>query len=259
MQNDKSQAGLWASGAKNWAIQEATFKPLYEKIIDNIKLTQTSSILDVGCGTGVFLSLIKQSNCSITGIDISQNAIDIARQDLPGGVFEQGEMEHLPFADSTFDLVTGNNCFQFTNDPFKAMKEAFRVLKLKGKLIISLWGNPYECESFSYFRVFNSFANQQDDFSIPFNLSAPEKVESLLMEAGFEVQKRAKVVCARYYPDLQTALKGILSSGPAKLAINHSSYEDVSAKVAESISPFRQPAGSYKMDNAFFFIESSKA
>lgn len=255
MTDEEKQAESWTSGAKEWTIQEATFQPLYQEIIDNLHLTSNKALLDIGCGTGLFLTLASKHNCSISGIDISQNAIEMARQRLSHGTFELCSMEHLPFADKSFDFAVGNNSFQYAPDIPGAMKETFRVLQPNGKLVISVWGNPDDCESYAYFKVFNALTQKHEPDPVPFNLASEGKIENLFEQTGFDIGSRTNVVCSRYYPDLPTALKGILSSGPAKQAIQNASYDIAARKVAKSIEPFKQNSGTYKMDNTFVIAE----
>ena len=54
--------------------------------------------------------------------------------------FDQGEMENLPCPDASFDLVTGNNSFQYAADPVAALREARRVMKPNALLSIQVWG-----------------------------------------------------------------------------------------------------------------------
>ena len=52
------------------------------------------------------------------------------------------DIEALPFADNGFDVVTGFNSFQYAGDFEKALREARRVLKKNGRLVIGIWDKP---------------------------------------------------------------------------------------------------------------------
>ena len=60
----------------------------------------------------------------------------MARARLPGGRIEAGDIEALPFADATFDVVTGLNAFQFAADPIRALGEARRVCRPGGTVLM---------------------------------------------------------------------------------------------------------------------------
>lgn len=258
MRIHQDNKNLWGSSAQHWSVQENTFIPLYEKVLEQINLNPKHSIIDIGCGTGIFLMLASRFGCEITGIDLSQSAVDSAKERLPKGTFINGNMETIEFADNTFDFVFGNNSFQYADDLQKTFLEVYRILKNMGSLLISVWGKPDECDSFSYFKVFNKFSNQPDNYTVPFNLSKEGEIESSVSNAGFKFGRKLTVTCQRYYPDTQTALTGILSSGPAKKAINYSSYDKVKQAVLISIEKFKKKDGSINMYNNFILAEGIK-
>ena len=59
----------------------------------------------------------------MSGLDAAEALLDVARKRTPSGDFRQGEMEELPFADGTFDVVTGFNSFQYAADPVNALRQ----------------------------------------------------------------------------------------------------------------------------------------
>lgn len=97
-------------------------------ILELVSPLAGEALLDVGCGTGNYLRLFQQKNCSLTGIDSSDTALALARSKL-GHRCElvQGNATDLPFSDNEFDVVTLINGLQAANDPHKVMAEAVRV------------------------------------------------------------------------------------------------------------------------------------
>ena len=73
-------------------------------------------MLDVGCGSGVFLRLAADRGAKPYGIDASEALVAVARSRVPEADVRVGEMERLPYADDTFDLVTGFTSFFFAAD-----------------------------------------------------------------------------------------------------------------------------------------------
>ena len=61
------------------------------------------------------------------------------------------------------------------------------------------------------------------------------------------------------YPNLETALRGLLSAGPAVRAIAHSGEAKAIEAVTESIAPFRRADGSYRIENKYMFLVASRA
>jgi SAM-dependent methyltransferase len=91
------------------------------------------TVLDVGCGAGVDLARFARGGAEVTGVDVSQSAIDLARtnfeQQRLRGRFEVANGEQLPFADDTFDLVFAHGVVQYTAQPQRLVDECRRVLK----------------------------------------------------------------------------------------------------------------------------------
>jgi hypothetical protein len=85
----------------------------------------------------------------------------------------------------------------------------------------------------------------------PFACSAPGVMEELLAMAGLVGCERQSLPCTWFYPDTAAALRGLLSSGPAVIAIGHSGEDAVREAVLEAIRPFRVPGGIYLLHNTF--------
>lgn len=88
------------------------------------------SLLDIGCGPGVFMKLFWESGFDVTGLDSSPDMLGAARRRLgPHGAYHLGRAEHLPFADDEFDYATLLTVLEFCEDPELALREARRVAR----------------------------------------------------------------------------------------------------------------------------------
>jgi ubiquinone/menaquinone biosynthesis C-methylase UbiE len=102
--------------------------------------------LDAGCGGGRFsIALAKLSAKKVVGIDVSNKALEAARQralsrGLDNVEFMQGSALALPFGDSTFDYVISSGVIHHTPDPKSAFRELVRVLQPGGTLFLSVYG-----------------------------------------------------------------------------------------------------------------------
>ena len=93
-------------------------------------------ILDAGCGTGGMLSWLTRytGRGAVAGMDVVYDALKFCRERQEGGLF-QGSATDLPFADSTFDLVTSFDVLvQLPGEKSdeRAMREMYRVLRPGG-------------------------------------------------------------------------------------------------------------------------------
>jgi ubiquinone/menaquinone biosynthesis C-methylase UbiE len=101
------------------------------------QIHNTSAVLEIGCGTGIFTEKIYcATNAQITAIDISSALLEQAEQKLPNVNFKIEDAMRLSFGDSTFDIVYGSSVLHHL-DMVAALKEFFRVLKPGGRLVFA--------------------------------------------------------------------------------------------------------------------------
>ncbi len=101
------------------------------------------SILEIGCGTGIYTKLLKDkfSSSSLKAIDISEEMIEIAKGKLNGKeveFFVCDAEERLP--DGKFDMITSNACFQWFKDPAGVFKKYAKLLEEGGAAVFSIFG-----------------------------------------------------------------------------------------------------------------------
>jgi SAM-dependent methyltransferase len=250
------QAELWGARARDWAeVQEGVVVPLYEAVLHKTAVGFAAALLDVGCGAGMFCELAAKRGAQVTGIDATAALIAIARERVPQGDFRVGEMEELPYTDNAFDLVIGFNSFQFAASPVNALREAGRVARKGASIVIAVWGKPEDTEAAAYLAALGSLLPPPPPSAPgPFALSQDGALEALVTQAGLSLTERADVDCLFAYRDEATALRGLLSAGPAIRAIQTSGEERVRDAVAKAIAPFRTASGSYVLKNKFRYL-----
>lgn len=99
------------------------------------------TVLEVGCGRGHGVSWLREKGYEASGIDVLLSQIEKSKAEYPdlAQCFLHGEAERIPFGDNNFDCVCSLEAAQhFTS--FKTFcQESFRVLKCKGKLVVSTY------------------------------------------------------------------------------------------------------------------------
>jgi ubiquinone/menaquinone biosynthesis C-methylase UbiE len=115
------------------------FKALAKRMSE--ELADGSSVLEVAPGPGYFaIELAKRGKFKITGLDISQTLVEIARKNaLEQGVdvdFQLGNASRMPFADDSFDLIVCRAAYKNFSEPAEALREMRRVLRKGGKALI---------------------------------------------------------------------------------------------------------------------------
>jgi ubiquinone/menaquinone biosynthesis C-methylase UbiE len=136
---------LFGERARDWAdTWEGTGgygTPLYEHVLDRAKIGAGTRVLDCGCGAGRFVRMATDRGAIAAGIDAAKELVAIAGERTPEGDFRVGDLEVLPWPDSSFDVVTGFNAFQFADDKARALAEARRVSRGPVAVVIPTRGS----------------------------------------------------------------------------------------------------------------------
>lgn len=92
-------------------------------------------ILDIGCRDGMWLNILKSAKFNnLRGIDISENALEIARS--KGHNVVRGNAQELPFPDEEFNFVSIIHTLEHCPNPNKVLTEIKRVLKPNGRILV---------------------------------------------------------------------------------------------------------------------------
>ena len=97
-------------------------------IFDKIKLNDSHSVLEVGCGTGAVLSEFP-SHLSLHGLDIDPTALARCQTHAPFASLVHGNALQLPYPDHSFDVVYCHFFLLWVNDPIQALLEMKRVAR----------------------------------------------------------------------------------------------------------------------------------
>jgi len=108
-------------------------------VLDAAKPVQGEKMLDVGIGTGFFALEFLKRGVDITGIDVSQNMLEIARRKGFRNV-SYGDAVDLQFPDGAFDLVVSITALEFIREPRRAVAEMTRVCKKGGRIVVGTLG-----------------------------------------------------------------------------------------------------------------------
>jgi 2-polyprenyl-3-methyl-5-hydroxy-6-metoxy-1,4-benzoquinol methylase len=92
-------------------------------------------LLDIGCGNGVYLALMKQLGWEVMGIEMDAKAAAIAQSHF-GFFVHVGTVNDAPFDERSFDVVTMSHVLEHVRDPIKFLQTAARFLKPGGRIII---------------------------------------------------------------------------------------------------------------------------
>ncbi len=103
-------------------------------------LPEGGNLLDIGCGTGLFVEKYIQNGGCGTGLDISEKMVAKARRRCPGCEFMVGTGENLPFKDGSFNAVSSVLVFSYVKNPVAMLSEVYRVLTPGGSVALCTLG-----------------------------------------------------------------------------------------------------------------------
>jgi DNA-binding transcriptional ArsR family regulator len=104
------------------------------------RLPECDCAADIGCGTGDMLEILARSSRSVIGVDNSPKMLELAEERFSGDghmSLRIGEMTHLPLRDWEADCTVMSLVLHHLAMPLDAIREAGRVLKIGGRLIIA--------------------------------------------------------------------------------------------------------------------------
>jgi SAM-dependent methyltransferase len=251
MGSAQAEGQLWGVQARNWAdLMEKMSLPIYHVVFDKTNVRRGTRLLDVGCGAG----LAAQLGAQVAGIDASAALIEIARERVPHGDFRCGDMEALPYADASFDVVTGFHALQFADDPLHALRETIRVAKPEGYVAMVAWGKIEDSEFASTLKAVMDCLLPPAGAKGTFAIALPSKLETLMEQEGLIIHTCGDVSCPFMYPNDETAWKTISSSGPLVSAIHAAGEETIKQAVLTSLVPFKTPDGGYRQENLIHYV-----
>ncbi len=130
---------------------------LIEKIFDD-KDILNSSVLDVGCGVGIYSLIFQQKGAKdVTGIDMSESSIDKARAALEksslGDVqFLNSDIQNYDPQNKRFDLIWCHGVIYYISNPLEAIDKICDLVERGGVLYISLLKDTHCAKIISFFR-----------------------------------------------------------------------------------------------------------
>ena len=129
---DRTNAVL--SAGNSWIWRRQTVRALAP--------SEGERILDIAAGTGTSSAAIARSGAEVVAVDFSPGMIEVARKKHPTIEFIEADATALPFSANEFDAVTISFGLRNIENPRKALKEMYRVLKPGGRIVVCEFSKP---------------------------------------------------------------------------------------------------------------------
>jgi methionine biosynthesis protein MetW len=121
--------------SKNSELVRSLIWPLFKRsLMIQVPFIPAGRILDVGCGNGYFLKWMKEHGWESFGVEISKTGSQVAAKN--GIKVFNGELEKAKYPSNYFDVVTVNQVLEHVYSPARVIREASRVLRPNGLLVV---------------------------------------------------------------------------------------------------------------------------
>ncbi len=150
------------------------------------RVRPNEEVLDLACGTGEFERRVAATvpRARLVGVDLAPAMVERARAKFrgqPSIQFEQADVHALPFENNAFDVAVCANTFHYFTHPRRVLREARRVLRPGGRLVLLDW-----CRDFWTCRVMDAVLQRIDPaYEHCYTLS---ELQAQLKYIGFSVR-----------------------------------------------------------------------
>lgn len=130
--------------AKSWETIRSMHVPqqqLEDALLEVVGSEPVGDLLDIGTGTGRMLEIFADRVTRGVGVDLSSGMLAVARTNIDRNGLthmhaRQGDMYHLPIDEESIDLAILHLVLHYSDDPTEVIREASRVLRTDGRLIV---------------------------------------------------------------------------------------------------------------------------
>ncbi len=168
-------------------VQDFSFVPRYgEDVLNLLDVNAGASVIDLGCGDGRLTKRLSEMGWDVTGVDASEEMLDMARKSYPGLTFIQSDA--LDFTvDKPVDAVFSNAVFHWIDEEKQPMllRQVNRALKGGGELVCEFGGKG--CAETVHEALRRSFSKRDLEYAFSFYFPTIGEYAPLLEQAGFKV------------------------------------------------------------------------
>lgn len=204
-------------------------------IVAGLKLKKGDKILDIGCGDGYYLHLLKNLDLGLdlAGTDYDEPGLKKARENLGREIpLKKGDLlKKLPFESESFDKVVMSEVAEHLSNDIKGLEEVYRVLRKGGTLVLTVPNHnyPFLWDPLNWLleKLFN-FHIKSGFFAGLWNqhmrLYKPHEIRSVVEEAGFKVIEVKSLTwwCLPFNHYLVNLVARGLAHGAFSKGVNHS-------------------------------------
>ncbi|MFJ3495390.1 SAM-dependent methyltransferase [Streptomyces sp. NPDC086091] len=255
--------------ARDWSeIQERMLVPLYEAVHERLEVGPATRLLGLGCGSGLALLMAASRGAAVTGVEaVHPERLALARQRLlPEGSGPRARrrvrLVERPgdAADATappYTLVTAFEPIGGTAGDAERvgglLAAATPLAERGAAVVLAGWGPPERCATSAVVRVAAGLADPPPGGG-GWRPALRDGLEDVALRAGLRPDGSGRVACPFGYASVDSALKGLLSTGLFDAAVAATDEARVEKEVTEALHPYRRKDGTVWMPNVFRYL-----
>lgn len=235
-----------AEGPRGWG------RPLHEHVLDAAGVRRGTTLLDLGCGTGVFARAAADRGAHVIGIDLDRAAVARAAAEVPSGAFRVGDVHEPGGPDAVFDVVAAVQLIAHVTNPVRVLREAARVVRSGGRVAVTVWGREAKCDMRAFGEALAPWLPPRTGPRAgPPPVTDPDRLRRLASLSRLAVQALDEIVCPFDYPDADAVLEPLYTSAMGRHVLARVGSGVVRDAVLQRLEPMRTPGGGYRLDNLF--------
>ena len=212
-------------------------------------VTAGQTVLDVGCGTGIVARTaadLVAPDGSVTGLDLNEAMLTVARRVRPDLDWRQGDACALPYDEQTFDVVLTQMALMFVPDRTAVLCEMGRVAKHGGTVGLLV---PSELERQVAFAPFLDIAARHAGpealslMSSYFVCGSLDELTALVQAAGLTVTTSRIETGTYTAPSIDAAVANEIESTPLRERISDEMYQQILEEARELFAPYTTTDG----------------
>ena len=187
---------------EDWQNKISSGKALVSFFRERVGAIGNKRILDVGFGSGGIAIAFNRAGAEMYGVDVDPELQDIAERNIAANnakaEFKIYNGVDLPFSDNYFDYVTSFSVLEHVSFPDKLLNEVLRVLKPKGRILLTLPNKYYPKETHTLTYFVSYMPRRLTDLYLKILKRSPLKHDNLHFYSYFDVLKMLKKTNYRY-------------------------------------------------------------
>ncbi|MFY1687348.1 class I SAM-dependent methyltransferase [Plantactinospora sp. WMMB782] len=244
------QGELWSSDPQGWAeVAEGRIRPLYERVLERLHLRPGTRLLDAGCGSGLFAEFAARGGAHVIGLDVAPGLVEYARRRRSAAGYVVDDIEHMPFGDGVFDVVTAFNSVLYAGDPRRALAEIARVTAPGGRAVVTVGAGPEQAESAALINPMARHDEVPDRSTL--DLADADAARGALLDAGFGSVAVGDIAFDVDFTSEDDAVAAQLPAGPVAAAVRHSGRAAVEAALRSFFTARSRIDGTVRMGLVF--------